>query len=100
LCTHAYGKPGNREKLIAVEREIPDDLKKMLTNPELSASQRIRALGAKHDQPKCPNAFGQRFLFGLPPFSKRQHLTLSQRDMLLPCPQILLFENMHCMTQQ
>jgi hypothetical protein len=55
LRAHAYGKPRNREKLIAVQREIPDDLKKMLTNPELSASQRIRALGAKHDQLKCPN---------------------------------------------
>ncbi len=43
LCAHAYGKPRNHEKLIAVEREILDDLKKVLMNTELSASEKARA---------------------------------------------------------
>jgi hypothetical protein len=40
LCAYAYGKPRNRDKLIAVEREILGDLKKMLMNSESSASEK------------------------------------------------------------
>lgn len=40
LCAHACGKPRNRDKLIAVEREILGDLKKMQMNSEPSASEK------------------------------------------------------------
>ena len=40
MCAHAYGKPSNRDKLIAVEREILGDLKKMQMNSEPSASEK------------------------------------------------------------
>jgi hypothetical protein len=41
LRAHAYRKPRKHEKLIAIKSEILDDLKKMLTNPEPSASEKL-----------------------------------------------------------
>jgi len=40
LCAHVYGEPRNCDKLVVVELEILNDLKKMLMNSEPSASEK------------------------------------------------------------
>jgi len=46
MSAHTSEKPANLEKLIAIEWEILDDLKKLLVDPELSMAEKIRACNA------------------------------------------------------